>query len=638
MAHKTMNLHLATAVGLALAVACGQDMLPFQASIAEPGENPASAAHKPRASHGTPDVGAKSPDMGSGGSSNGGATGSGGAAGTGVLGARASGGAAAAGGAPGNADAGMAAGGINAGQTKLGELTTPDQASAVCDRISDAVDTLKWTDAFNGFCARAALAKGEGQCQASLPACVAALPGEPDCSLELLRQCPDLSADEYVKCRVASSRAFVDHYEKTTCGADSGAPGEPPPPDDCAKGSPSVYDLCPALAPFAWTTPAEPPGVWADTWYRAPQATVSPSGDIEPVLPTQFANQTLREILWTTLGGSQVRVKLTNAFSKVPLDIGAAHLALPATTGGTIIPESDRPLTFGGKTSLTIPAGAEAWSDPVALTVEAHTDLALSLYLPGTFAPQAVHPTGSKTSYLSTTGDFTGSATMRQSFLGLRTTTMVFFASDVEVRTDVLPAEIVALGDSITDGYCSTVDTNGDWPDLLSSRLPPLPDGTPVGVINAGISSNRLTASDEAGIRGIDRLPELLRSPGVRWVILLDGLNDISYEQTSSNALIAAYQHAITLAHAAHVKIFGVPLLPFKGSVKDTPANQTTRSAVNDWIRTSKAFDAVIDFDPVLANPSDPATMKAALTCDYVHPNQAGYRAMVDSIDLTLFR
>jgi lysophospholipase L1-like esterase len=402
---------------------------------------------------------------------------------------------------------------------------------------------------------------------------------------------------------------------------------------------PKMLAVCGIVFGFFCATSAWAQEAWVDAWSRAPLSTTvtRATTDVQTTVPAQLTSQTLRVMLWTTIGGSQVRVKLTNAFSTAPLPVGSAHVAL-RQSGGTIVPGSDRALTFGGSPSVTIAAGREEWSDPVALNVSAHRDLAVSVYVPGTVTPQTFHPTGLKTSYISQRGNFTSAGTMPQPFFGTRTTTMVFFAAEVQVLSPGMPAEIVALGDSITDGSCSSTDTNGDWPDLLSRRLPTLLDGSPVGVINAGIGSNRLEASDGAGLRGLLRLPELLTRAGVRWVVLLEGVNDISYEQAPASDLIGAHTIAIALAHAANVKIFGVPILPMKHSVKDTPANQATRSAVNDWIRQSGAYDAVIDFEPVLADPADPGSMKAELTCDHVHPNQAGYQAMANSIDLGLFQ
>ena len=521
---------------------------------------------------------------------------------------------------------------------KLSELTTEAQARVICDRVAAQANALDWSAARAGFCAREGLASGAAACQTSLSGCMSSLPALPTCNLERLQQCPELNVSEYLACRSDSSVGFVAHYDTITCSSDVRALSDLNMPSTCSSGKPSAYDRCPALMPFEWTTPAEPPGSWVDAWSRSAQSTTvtRSTTEVQATSPPQFGNQTLRLMLWTTVGGSQVRVKLTNAFSTQPLAVGAVHVAL-RQSGGAIVPASDRPLSFGGQSALSIAAGAEAWSDPVALTVPARADLAVSVYLPGTFTPQTFHPTAQKTSYLSRTGNFTAAVSLPAPIFEAQTT-MIFFAAEVQVRTDSAAAALVALGDSITDGYCSDLDANGAWPDLLSKRLTNLPDGTPVGIINAGVSSNRFTASDGVGQRGLDRLPELLRRPGVRWVMLLEGINDISYEHVSASELITAYQRAIALAHAAHVKILGSPLLPIGQSTKDTPDNQLTRAAVNTWIRTSGAFDAVVDFEPALVDPTDPSKMRANLTCDYVHPNQAGYQAMADAIDLSLFR
>ena len=218
-----------------------------------------------------------------------------------------------------------------------------------------------------------------------------------------------------------------------------------------------------------------------------------------------------------------------------------------------------------------------------------------------------------------------------------KTTTQVLFASEVQVLATGTPQTIVAIGDSITDGACSNTNTNGSWPDLLSARMPALADGTPVSIVNAGIGSNRFVASDGAGLSGLHRLPDVLALPQVKWVVFFEGINDISYEHATAAAIIASFQDGIAQAHAAGVRVIGIPILPIKHSTKDVGNNEVTRQAVNDWIRTSGAYDRIIDFEPVMADPADPLSMKSSLTCDHVHPNQAGYTAMANSIDLTLF-
>ena len=394
-----------------------------------------------------------------------------------------------------------------------------------------------------------------------------------------------------------------------------------------------------SAASGAVTPQAPATGTWVDAWGRSPLSTTvtTSSTTVQSTVPSQITNQTIRLIAWTTVGGSQVRVKLTNQFSTAPLVVSAAHVAR-RQSGGTITSGTDRVLTFGGSASVTIAAGAEVWSDPVTLTVPAHTDLAISLYLPGTFTPKTFHPTGLKTSYLSPTGNFTASATMPvPTGSATRTTTQVLFVSEVQVLAAGPAMTIVAIGDSITDGACASNDTNGSWPDLLSARLSALPDGTSVSVVNAGIGSNRFQASDGAGLSGIHRLPELLTRPAVEWVILFEGVNDISYEHATAAQIIAAYQDAIAQAHAVGVRVIGIPILPIRHSTKDVGTNEATREAVNDWIRTSGAYDRIIDFEPAMADPADPLSLRSSLTCDHVHPNAAGYKAMANSIDLSVF-
>jgi len=215
---------------------------------------------------------------------------------------------------------------------------------------------------------------------------------------------------------------------------------------------------------------------------------------------------------------------------------------------------------------------------------------------------------------------------------------MYFFVSGVQVMAPARSKVIVAMGDSITDGAASANDRNAAWPDVLSSRLPALPDGTPVSVINMGIGSNRLVSGDAAGPAGLRRLEEdVLSRPNVSHLILLEGINDISYEQVPVEKLIAAYEQVIEKAHARGIKVMGGTLLPIQNSRKDTPANEATRQAANRWIREAGRFDAVLDFEKIVQDPENPLRIRRDLTADYVHPNTEGYRLMGDSVNLKLF-
>ncbi len=214
----------------------------------------------------------------------------------------------------------------------------------------------------------------------------------------------------------------------------------------------------------------------------------------------------------------------------------------------------------------------------------------------------------------------------------------MFLVSGLQVLAPASTHVIVALGDSITDGAASDTDANGSWPDVLSKRLPTLSDGTPVAVINMGIGSNRFVSADRAGPTGTQRFDDdVLARPNVTHVIILEGINDISYEQVEPKVLIDAYKAAIAKAHAAGIKVLMATLLPIQNSVKDTPANLAAQQAVNKWIRAGEGFDGVIDFEAVVQDPQNPLRIRANLTGDFVHPNTQGYRLMGDSIDLKLF-
>ncbi len=373
---------------------------------------------------------------------------------------------------------------------------------------------------------------------------------------------------------------------------------------------------------------------WVDAWAVSYlPTTVNGTPQTVPA----FSNQTLRLHLFVKLGGTALRVKLSNRFSTQPLVIGGAHVALrQGTRGADIVPETDRALTFDGARTLKLEPGREIWSDPVDLAVKQHEDLTVSLFLPETTKSEAFHPVGLKTQYI-VAGDHCGDAALVSAGPGSRST-MYFFVSDVQVMAPANTRVIVAFGDSITDGAASANDANGSWPDALSKRLPALPDGTPVCVINMGIGSNRLLTSDAAGPAGVKRLEDdVLSRPNVTHLILMEGINDISYEQVPAEKLIAAYEQIIDEAHAKGIKVFGATLLPIQNSRKDTPANEATRQVVNKWIRESHRFDAVLDFEKVVQDPQNPLRIRKDLTGDYVHPNTEGYRLMAESVPLELF-
>lgn len=356
---------------------------------------------------------------------------------------------------------------------------------------------------------------------------------------------------------------------------------------------------------------------WIDAW-AASYLPTQINGSLVNV-PT-FDNQTVRFMVFTKLAGSEARVKFTNRFETAPLTIGAAHIALRAQDAA-IVPETDRALTFSGAAAVTIPAAAEVWSDPVTLAVPQHQDVAISVYLPASRKPAAFHLTGLKTSYVSAPGDFTGSPTMPVATANPRTIQQIYLISGVQVMAPARTKVIVAFGDSITDGSASTPNTNSSWPDLLSMRLPALADGTPVSVINMGIGSNRIVSADAAGPAGTKRFDQdVLARPNVTHLILMEGINDISYEHAPPEQLIKAYQDIIARAHLKGIKVYGATLLPIQNSRKDTPENEATRQAVNQWIRQGSAFDAVLDFEKAVRDPANALRIRSDLTMDYVHP------------------
>ena len=355
---------------------------------------------------------------------------------------------------------------------------------------------------------------------------------------------------------------------------------------------------------------------------------------------------TVREHVRLSLGGDRIRIRLSNRFGTSPLTVGPVHVARQGTGPG-IVPGTDRAVTFGGDDTVTIPAGALAVSDPIHLHVGDLEEIAVSIYLPADSGTLTIHALGVATTYVSTPGDFTGA-----SVLPVASTQLTkILLSNVEVSTRKETDAIVTLGDSITDGFASTVDANRRWPDFLAERLRAKHRFDDVSVVDQGISGNRLR-KDIAGPNAQERFDrDVIAQTGVRWVTLLEGINDIGFPgsvepastpRTTAPEIIAAYKQLITRAHAAGLKIYGGTLTPFEGTTFPgyyAPDKEPVRQAVNDWIRTSGWFDAVIDFDRAIRDPSHPTRMLPAYDSgDHLHPNDAGYQAMANAVDLKLFQ
>jgi len=387
---------------------------------------------------------------------------------------------------------------------------------------------------------------------------------------------------------------------------------------------------------------------WVTTWTTAQQL-VAPTGPPRPArqkgpeasnLPASLADQTVRMVAHVSVGGRRVRVELSNMLNAPPLEIGAAHLAV-AKGGGEIADGTDRVLKFGRSASFTIPAGAIALSDPVDLEVVPLSDLAVSLYLPRDTGAPANHTVGLHTGYISK-GNVAGSRNMPDP------TNMFAYVwlAGIDVAAPRDASTVVALGDSITDGYATTRDANMAWPTLLAKRLKENKSTQHVAVVNQGISGNQVLR-DGAGISALARLDrDILTRPGVKWVILLEGINDINIRTRPGGAnpltadeLIGGYRQIIERCHAQGIRVIGATLTPAEGVPTYSEHGEEVRVAANRWIRTKGNFDAVVDLDAVLRDTQRPARLKAeADSGDHIHPNDGGNQTMANAFDLGVFQ
>jgi lysophospholipase L1-like esterase len=340
---------------------------------------------------------------------------------------------------------------------------------------------------------------------------------------------------------------------------------------------------------------------------------------------------TVRNIVFTSVGGNTVRVRLSNTFGSQPYEFGDVSIGVSDSQGnitGPIVP-----LTFSGQRSVTVPEGAEVVSDPVSLTVPPLHDLAVSVYVPHADGEQTGHPDAQQVNYLTQgTDNVMDRTTAAYGQLG-----QWYYVDSVDVTTQPpVQGTVVALGDSITDGYQSTVNANKRWPNDLARRLNARP-GVTMSVADEGISGNQVLQDEGgAGVSALHRFErDVVERAGARDVILLEGVNDIGSSNAQASQIIAGDKQLIAQAHAAGLKIFGGTLTPFKGASYWSPEKEHTRDVLNRWIRTSGAFDGVIDFAKATADPSDPEMFYPPYDSgDHLHPNDAGYQAMANAVDL----
>lgn len=397
---------------------------------------------------------------------------------------------------------------------------------------------------------------------------------------------------------------------------------------------------------FVGGAPAEPAptGGWVGSWASSQQIP-EPANALPP---EALRDATLRQIVHLTLGGKMLRVRLSNAFGTAPLTILAVHVASPVSKAtGSIDAATDEALTFGGSASVTIPAGADYYSDPVAFDAPALSDLAITLYLEVPPARQTSHPGSRETSFV-VHGDHVADATLA----GATTFSHWFLISGVDVKESSPAAAIVVLGDSIADGHATADNTDTRWPDDLARRLQSSPATRRLSVLNTGTGGNRLLL-DGLGPNALARFDrDVLAQTGVRYLIVLEAANDLgtatrlapisaAQHTVHVHQIIGAYEQIILRAHAHGITVIGGTLTPLVGSDYYHPpaATEADREEINAWIRQPGHFDAVVDFDRAIRDPKDPERMLPIYDSgDHLHPSPAGYRAMAAAIPLGFFR
>lgn len=385
------------------------------------------------------------------------------------------------------------------------------------------------------------------------------------------------------------------------------------------------------------------PQVWVASW-GASQQIPEPQN---AMAPDDLQDATMRQIFHLSVGGSALRVHLSNAFGTDPLRFTSVHIARPmSAVSSSIDAASDRALTFSGNSDANVPPGAELVSDPLDYPVSALSDLAVTFHLDGAPDRQTGHPGSRATSYF-VHGDFPAAANL----LDAKRIDHWYQVSEIDVLAPAEAASVVVLGDSITDGHGATTNGNDRWTDVLAQRLQASPGTRSIGVSNQGIGGNHLL-TDGLGPNALARFDrDVLAPAGVRWLIVFEGVNDlgglartaeVSPEEHNARVkqVISAYEQIVVRAHAHGLRVYGATITPYVGSDYYHPSavSEADRQAVNAWIRDAGHFDSVIDFDKVVLDPQHPDHLLPANDCgDHLHPSPAGYRAMGEAVPLTLF-
>lgn len=368
---------------------------------------------------------------------------------------------------------------------------------------------------------------------------------------------------------------------------------------------------------------------WVGTWSTAPQLVEPGNNPPSPGL----SNNTLRQIVRVSLGGDTLRMRFSNEFSTSSVTLNEVHIAVAAGRD-TIDPATDKVLLFNGETKITMGRGSAITSDPLQFALQPRTDVAITIYFGATSPDVTGHPGSRTTSYL-----LTGNEVSRVDFSGAVRTDHWYVINTIDVLAPDSAAAVAIIGNSITDGRGSGTNKQNRWPDELARRFQENPNTQQVAVLNQGIGGNCVLGAC-LGPSALSRFNrDVIAQSGVRWLIILEGINDIGNGAPGvGNNLINAYTQMIHTAHANGILVYGATLLPMRGSSYYSTAHETERRTVNQWIRTTRLFDGVIDLDKALRNPADTLSLRPeADTGDHLHPNETGHRMMAETVDLNLF-